>query len=165
MYPFRRNPIPRRLTWELTDAVVSHFFWLGIPHPGKGQGIDARVRGNGVEVLTRNVKQFTLGLDGRLVDFGKPVRVTLDGKAQTLTLRPSLRTRCQSMAERGDPQLAFTCQVSLTPEKKQVPREGSPKRQRGILLGPSLARPSSFRRAALPQEEAAAPARVVAGRG
>src|SRR5262249_47139591 len=34
MYPFTRNPVPRRLSWEMTDSVIRHFFWLTVPQPG-----------------------------------------------------------------------------------------------------------------------------------
>jgi hypothetical protein len=123
MYAFTREAAPRHLSWELTDAVVRHFFWLTVAEPKAGQGIDATVRDNAVRVTTRDVKQFALGLDGRLVDFRKPLRITLDGKEQTVTLRPSFLTLCRSLKERGDPQLAFTCELSLTGGKGAKPPE------------------------------------------
>jgi predicted esterase len=110
-----RNPAPRHLTWEATDAVVAEFFWLSVDRPAQGQSIEAELRDNTVRVTTRNVKQFDLGLDSRLVDFGRPLRVTLDGKAQEVTARPSLATLCRSVLERGDPELAVTCRVRLRP--------------------------------------------------
>jgi hypothetical protein len=113
MYAFTRNPVPRHLTWELTDAVLTHFYWLAVPQPGKGQRLDAVVSDNAVRVTTRGVKQFELALDGRLISWDKPLRVTIDGKEQTLTARPSFRTLCQTLAERGDPQLAFSWRVRL----------------------------------------------------
>jgi hypothetical protein len=98
--------------------VIEDFFWLHVAAPKKGQSIDARVQNNKVEITTRGVKEFTLGLDGRLVDVGRPLRVTLNGKEQVVKLRPALRTLCRSMARRGDPQLAFTCRVGLKVEEK-----------------------------------------------
>jgi predicted esterase len=118
MYPFTRNPVPRRLTWDLTDAVVRDFFWLSVPRPGKGQEIDARVRDNTVEIRTHNVGRFDLCLDGRLVALDRPLRVVLDGKAQVLKLRPRLLTLCESVLERGDPELAFSCRAALEAEKR-----------------------------------------------
>jgi hypothetical protein len=118
MYPFTRNPVPRRLTWELTDAVITDFFWLSVPKPGKGQVIDATVRDNRVDITTHNVKRFHLHLDGRLVDFDKPMRITVDGKTRVLIVRPKFFALCQSLLERGDPQLAFGCRISFQPGKK-----------------------------------------------
>jgi hypothetical protein len=42
----------------------------------------------------------------------------LDGKAQVLKLRPRLRAVCESLLERGDPELAFSCRIALEAEKK-----------------------------------------------
>jgi transglutaminase-like putative cysteine protease len=119
LYPFTRNAVPRRLTWEPTDTVITDFFWLSVAAPEKGQSIDATVRDNNTaEVTTRGVKQFDLCLDARLVAFDKPLRLTLDGKMQSLTVKPSFLTLCQSIVRRGDPGLAYTCRMHLDAEKK-----------------------------------------------
>ena len=113
LYEFTRNAVPRHLTWEPTDTILTEFFWLSVPQPTKGQMIDAAIKENTVTITTRNVKQFALGLDGRLVQYDKPLRITLDGKTQEMMVRPKLLTLCQSLLQRGDPQLAYTCQVGL----------------------------------------------------
>ena len=118
MLPFTRNATPHRLTWEPTDSIITNFFWLTVPKPEKGQSIDAALRDNTAKITTRNVKEFDLDLDGRLAAFDKPLHVVLDGKEQDVTLHPQLLTLCQSLIERGDPQLAFTCRVHLVAEKK-----------------------------------------------
>jgi transglutaminase-like putative cysteine protease/predicted esterase len=113
MYPYTRNPVPRHVTWELTDAHIKQLFWLTVPHPGKGQDIDAKIAGNTATIATHGVKEFDLSLDGRLVDFAKPLRVVLDGKTREVAIRPSFRTLCESLRERGDPEMAYTCRVRL----------------------------------------------------
>jgi predicted esterase len=118
MLAFTRNPAPRRLTWEPTDALITDFFWLTLPKPEKGQRIDAALRDNTATITTRGVKEFDLDLDGRLVSLNKPLRIVLDGKPEVVTMRPQLKTLCQSILRRGDPGLAFTCQVHLAPGRK-----------------------------------------------
>jgi hypothetical protein len=113
MYPFTRNPVPRRLSWALTDRVVTHFFWLSVPKPDKGQEIEAAIRDNTVRITTRNVKKFDLHLDSRLLAFDKPLRITVDGKSQVRKIEPSLLILCRSLQERGDPAVAFICRVPL----------------------------------------------------
>ena len=49
MYPYRRNAVPRRLSWDLTDGVVARFYWLGVAKPASKQAIDAEF---GAEFLT-----------------------------------------------------------------------------------------------------------------
>jgi transglutaminase-like putative cysteine protease/predicted esterase len=118
MLPFVRQITPGHLTWEPMDNVLTDFFWLSVDHPEKGQQFDAQVKGNTITVTTHNVKQFDLLLDSRLVNLDKPVTIVVDGKTQEKTLRPSFLTLCQSMARRGDPALACTCQVRLEPGKE-----------------------------------------------
>jgi hypothetical protein len=113
LYPFTRSVAPRQLSWELTDPVIHHFFWLSVREPAKGQVIEATVRDNTVRITTRNIKLFDVCLDSRLIDFSRPVSVVLDGKTRTLEARPQLLTLCQSMLERGDPELAFTYRIPL----------------------------------------------------
>jgi transglutaminase-like putative cysteine protease/pimeloyl-ACP methyl ester carboxylesterase len=117
MAAYRRDPVPRHLTWDLTTNVVDRFFWLAVPKPGADQAIDAKIADDAVVITTKNVKEFSLELDGRLVRFDRPLRVTLNGKQQSVEIRPSLLTLCRSMAARGDPELACTCEVKLTPIK------------------------------------------------
>jgi pimeloyl-ACP methyl ester carboxylesterase len=111
LYPFVRNPVPRHLTWDLTDPFVREFFWLGVPHPDRDQSVDAVIRENAVRITTRNAKQFELHLDRRLIAYDKPLEVTVNAKTQTIKVRPRFLTLCQSLRERGDPELAFTCRV------------------------------------------------------
>ena len=118
MLPLTRNPVPRRLTWEPTDSLITDFFWLSVPKPEKGQSIDAALRDNTARITTRNVKEFDLDLDGRLAALDKPLHVVLNDKEEVVTLHPLLLTLCQSILDRGDPELAFTCRVHFVAEKK-----------------------------------------------
>jgi len=115
MYPFTRNPVPTRLSWELTDPVIHHFFWLFVPEPSKEQAIEASVRDNTVKIATRKVKQFELHLDSRLVNFDGPVKVEINGKNLEIRARPGLLGLCRSLLERGDPELAFDWRMRFEP--------------------------------------------------
>jgi predicted esterase len=114
LYPAVRNPVPREITWLQTDKVVRDLFWLHCPAPAKKQEINAECRDNTITVTTTtNVPAATVLLDGRLVDFRRPVRLTWNGKTSTHTLQPDLRTLCETLRDRGDAQLAFTVRLPL----------------------------------------------------
>ena len=114
MYPAVRNPVPRELTWVLTDTVITDFFWLRVPEPVKGERFDVTCRDNTLTVTTApKVLSASILLDERLVDFSKPVTLVLNGKTTTKKLKPSLRILCETLQRRGDPGLAFTAEVSL----------------------------------------------------
>lgn len=124
MYPAVRQPAPRELTWELTDGVIRNFYWLEVPAPGKGQEVNATCRDNRVAVTTRGVAAADVLLDGRLVDFGRPVVFEVNGQRRSERLQPSLRVLCETLALRGDPALAGTVRVPLAvaePGKSPAP--------------------------------------------
>jgi pimeloyl-ACP methyl ester carboxylesterase len=114
MYSAVRDPVPKNLTWELTDSVVRRFAWLEIPNPTKKQLVEASCDGNRIEMKLANVEALNLYLDERLVDFSKPVVVSVNGQeVVNRMLKPSLSTLCRTLEERGDPELAFTVKGPL----------------------------------------------------
>ena len=109
-----RNPVPRELSWLMTDSVITDFFWLQTSQPGKEKEIDATCVDNKITVTTTpTVAAATLLLDSRLIDFSKPVTFTVNGKASEITLTPSLHTLCETLQQRGDPNRAFTAKIAL----------------------------------------------------
>jgi len=114
MYPAVRNPVPRDLTWAMTDCVIQDFFWLHVAHPAKGQEFDAICRDNRITVTSTNVAEASVLLDSRLVDWHSPIIVTVNGQTTEHRVEPRLLTLCQTLARRGDPELAFTTELPLT---------------------------------------------------
>jgi hypothetical protein len=114
MYPAVRNPVPRELTWRLTDNVIGDFFWAHVPEPGSGMELNAACCDNRLTVTaTTNLAAASILVDSRLVDFRKPVTLEFNGKVSRHKLRPCLRTLCETLQRRGDPELAFTAELAL----------------------------------------------------
>ncbi|MDB6039465.1 MAG: polyhydroxyalkanoate depolymerase [Verrucomicrobiales bacterium] len=113
MYPEVRNPVPRELSWVMTDSVIKDFFWLHVSAPEKNQEVDATCNNNHLTVSTTNVKAASILLDGRLINFREPLEVVVNGKIQKYTVKRSLTTLCRTLAERGDPDLAFSAELPL----------------------------------------------------
>lgn len=114
MYPAMRNPVPRELTWVMTDQVIRDFFWVHVAAPDRGQRLDVTCRDNTVTATTTpRIATASILLDARLVDFTRPVTLVLNDKASKHKLRPSLRTLCQTLQRRGDPELAFSAEIQL----------------------------------------------------
>jgi len=114
MYPAVRNPVPRELTWLMTDKVIKDFFWLRTDAPAKKCSIDALCQNNHLTLATStNVASASVLLDSRLMDFNKPITLTLNGATSRHKLQPSLRVLAESLLRRGDPELAFTAQLKL----------------------------------------------------
>jgi hypothetical protein len=115
MYPAVRQPVPRDLTWLMTDQVIRDFFWLHTDAPGKKCQIDARCRDNRLTVsTTTNVTAAAVWLDRRLMDFRRPLSLDLNGALSQHRLQPQLRTLCECLLRRGDPDFAFSARLELT---------------------------------------------------
>jgi len=135
----RRTPAPRTLRWRPTDPVVKDFAWLSLSAPARGQELSASVDGNRVEVTASGFEApapdvqpppacvLRVRLDARLVDARRPVTVVVNGRvAFEGALAPDLATLCRTLAERGDPGLAFDREVAVTlgpGEGRQSPRK------------------------------------------
>ncbi len=116
MYPNLRHPVPRDLTWLLSDNVISDFFWLNVPMPEAGKKFDVTCHNNHL-IATTNLEAATILLDSRLIDFKLPVTLVLNGKTSKQKLNPSLLTLCKTLQRRGDPELAFTAELKLNSGK------------------------------------------------
>ena len=120
LYPAVRNPVPRELTWVMTDTVNKDFFWLRAPQPVRGEKFNVECRGNDLTVTALpNVSSASVFLDARLIDFNQPVKLTVNGKKTSKKLKPSLLTLCASLQRRGDPGLAFSAELPLTVAAKK----------------------------------------------
>jgi transglutaminase-like putative cysteine protease/pimeloyl-ACP methyl ester carboxylesterase len=113
LYPQTRNPVPRELTWLMTDPVVQNFFWLRVAQPAKKREINAALRDNRLDLTTANPAGVSVLLDRRLADFNRPITAVINGKTRTYKVKPSLRVLGQTLLERGDPDLAFTARLDV----------------------------------------------------
>ncbi len=116
MYPNVRNPVPAELTWLLSDSVITDFFWLHVPSPETGKKLDVTCSNNQLKVKT-DLASASILLDSRLIDFNRPVILDLNGAISKHKLKPGLRTLCETMQRRGDPDLAFTSGLIVQPKR------------------------------------------------
>jgi hypothetical protein len=109
MLPHRRTPLPREISWFVWPS-VHDMNWLHVPAPAKTI-VEAARDGNRVTLTFTKLPQVDVLLDERLVDVTKPVTLTVNGEKQTVDPQPSLRTLCETLAARGDPEYAFTVRL------------------------------------------------------
>ena len=118
----RRTAAPRALRWRPTDPVVRDFAWLSLSAPARGQELIASVGGYRGEVTASGFEPpagapapvLRVRLDARLVDARRPVTIVVNGRAVFEGgLAPDLATLCRTLAERGDPGLAFDREVAV----------------------------------------------------
>jgi hypothetical protein len=112
-----RNPVPDRVVWQPSGASRASFSWLALPAdaPRAGGIIDARIDGQVIVILrAEGIETLHIRLDDRMVDCDRPVtircsdRVLYDGPVTR-----SIKTLVQTLADRGDPELLFPCEVAV----------------------------------------------------
>ena len=114
MYPLVRDPVPRHVVWRVT--VLKNFNWLHAPEP-QGGTIEAVCENNTIKVTADRAQPVHLLLDERLIDYDKPVIVEANGRRLVdAKATRSLRTLCETLAERGDPEYMFSTRIPLTVE-------------------------------------------------
>jgi hypothetical protein len=115
MVESKRDPIPKHLTWKLTDTMIDSFFWLGTSAPAKDLEVEATLAGNKLEVETGgSFKDLFVYLDGRLVNLSAPLELVVNGTVlPDVHLKPTFRTLCDTMWHRGDSHLAFSVKVAI----------------------------------------------------
>jgi pimeloyl-ACP methyl ester carboxylesterase len=117
MYSATRNPVPKELTWLQTDKVLQDFYWLHVSSPAKKLEVNAVCQDNRLTVSTStNLTGLTVLLDKRLVDYARPLEIAFNGRISRRRLEPQLKILCESLLQRGDPDLAFSTRVELWPE-------------------------------------------------
>lgn len=113
LVPHEREALPRWVTWELTDGAVQDHYWLRCEQPAPGTVVTAVRKEQRLVVDVEGDASFDAWLDARLFDLQKPVVLVQGDDERELRPTPSLRTLCQTMAERGDPVLAASWIVPL----------------------------------------------------
>jgi len=80
----------------------------------KGALADARYKGSNVfDVITQNVTRFSLWLHPGMVDFAKPIQITVNGTTQYANARPALLDALRSYERRRDWGLVYYCELAV----------------------------------------------------
>jgi pimeloyl-ACP methyl ester carboxylesterase len=125
-----RNPRPDRVTWLVTPfdgRVALRHHWLGLAQAPATMPLrlDATLRGQTLAITADVIAEdgartpakggtLQVFVDGTLADLSLPLAVTVNGAARpAVALRPTVAALATTLAERGDPQLAFPCVVEV----------------------------------------------------
>ena len=112
-----RNPVPDRVVWQPTGASRASSSWLALPAdaPRSGGIIDARIDGQGIDILrAEGIETLLIRLDDRLIDCDRPVTIRFgDRVLYDAPVTRSISTLARTLADRGDPELLFPCEIAV----------------------------------------------------
>lgn len=114
MYSFERTPRPSHVTWLPTNPKVTQFNWLEVEEVSGGQVIDAKLDGQDLKVEAKKTPKLIVYVDERMVDVKEKLAVNINGEESEVSLQPSLKTLVETLATRGDDELAFTVRLEFT---------------------------------------------------
>ena len=116
MYAFQRDPVPRELTWRMSDSVIKNFYWLSCDTPSRDTVIAASCHDNKIRVDVNPPAPLSVWLDSRLVDFREPVEMVVNGKRLDVAPQPTVEAMVRSLRRRHDPFMIFSCEVAVPAE-------------------------------------------------
>jgi hypothetical protein len=110
MAKFTRNPWPTRVVWKQDDVTHTRFYWLGVPEEQAeaGDEIIATIDGQKIRIETDDVTEVAVRLNDALVNTDEPVSI-MHGEREVFSgvIPRTIGAMAKSLAERGDPDLAF----------------------------------------------------------
>ena len=117
MEKFTRNPLPDRIVWHQDGVLHTHFYWLSLPKDTAraGQDIVAERKGQTIDVHSKDVSTVVVRLNDRMLNLDEPVTILSGGKTLfSGKLTRTIGTLRRTLEERGDPELVFSAEVTVT---------------------------------------------------
>ncbi len=116
MEKFTRNPLPEKVVWQQDDVTHERLYWLALSKGDArgGQLITAERNGQKLNVTAKDAARVTVLLNDHLLNMDETVNITFNGSA--LEPKRSRRTAAviqRTMAERGDPRLVFSGEITV----------------------------------------------------
>ena len=115
-----RNPLPDKMAWDLSCRAklrhVKSFYWLQAEKEMDKGVIYAEKDGksNKITITTRDFAgSFNILLNGKMVDFGKPINLSVNGSESQVKAAPSVKVIEETTKERGDVNFQFSVMVEV----------------------------------------------------
>ena len=116
-----RNPLPTRVVWRQDDVTHGRFYWLAVGEQDRRKGTEVRctLKGRTFDVQADGVEQLTIRLNDRMLNLGEEIKVTSQGRELYKGhVKRTIGLLAQTLAERGDPALVFTGEITVNLAKK-----------------------------------------------
>jgi hypothetical protein len=112
-----RTPLPDKLVWFQDDVTHTRFYWLARPQDEvkKRQKIVAERAGQTVTLSSTNVHTVTVRFNDTMLDLDQTVVIrTAETNLHEGRLPRTVATLARTLVERGDTNLTFSAEVTVT---------------------------------------------------
>jgi len=110
-----RVPLPDKVVWHQSPRTHRRFYWLAVPEARPGQDIVAQRTGQTVTLAATNTAAVTVLLNDAMVNLDQPVVVRgTGGPLFSNRVARTIATLGRTLAERGDTNLVFSAEVTVT---------------------------------------------------
>jgi poly(3-hydroxybutyrate) depolymerase len=117
MAKFRRQTTPSKVVWKQDDVTHSRFYWLAVDGANRKARTEivASLAGQTINVEAKEVGTVVVRLNDELLNLDKPVTVT-SGSEQLFDglVNRTIGVIAQTIEERGDPNLVFSSELSVS---------------------------------------------------
>ncbi len=116
MEKFTRNPHPDKIVWRQDDVTHDRLYWLAIPagQAKSGVTITAQRHGQRIQLEPGGTSEVIVRLNDAMMDLEQAVKIVVGGKPLHDAIpRRTIAVLANTLAERGDPGLIFSCEVKV----------------------------------------------------
>lgn len=120
MAKFRRNPLPEKIVWKQDDVTHRRFYWLAADAANQKDRpqIVATRDGQRILVETQGAEAVIVCLNDEMLNLDEPVIVTAAGEERFRgRVDRTIQVIADTIAQRGDPDLVFSCELSISINK------------------------------------------------
>ena len=115
---YTRNPIPERVVWRQIDTPAPRSYWLAVDQANrkKGTQVTATYTPGKVELSdVSGLRALTVMFTDAMMDLDQPVRIEQSGRELfSGAVSRTIEVLSRTLEERGDPELVFSGEVTLT---------------------------------------------------
>ena len=114
----KRNPIPQKIVWKQDDRHHTSFYWVGVPEDLIETGgeiiVEYNTQQNEINIISNYSEVIQLYVNDKMLNLDAPITIKYQGELiSQKTFSRSILSLYNTLAIKGDPELAFPCTITI----------------------------------------------------
>lgn len=118
MAEFKRNPLPRKITWKQDDVTHERFYWLAVDDKNRRRGslVEASLDEQQITIeKIQGIEQLILRVNDQMINLDQPLTVRVQGKEVfNGSVHRTIGVIAKTLMERSDPTSIFSAEVTVS---------------------------------------------------